>query len=245
MKIAVHLLLCILVLGLVGASSCKREKPKDPLTLHYTLGEVADYMVFQPGTYWIYQNDVTGDIDSQWVTGTGVGEYSQKGTEEYSKHITLKQEYFEIYIASNFVDGLGEKPRYKVYSWGNKVNAFPGPYRAYQVERDKTAPTTGGSSVVYHHSYKSCPKRNCYYYYDTLLVNYKLNNSVYDTVRVFRVNQDFAFPESKIPSQGSGKSDYYIAKHVGIIKIYNTGHRLADGAPLNQAWSLIRKKIVQ
>jgi hypothetical protein len=73
-------------------------------------------MVFKPGTYWVYQNDVTGDIDSQWVTGCSVGNYSQKGTEEYSKHITLTQEYCEMTIATNFIDGYGDNPRWKVSS---------------------------------------------------------------------------------------------------------------------------------
>jgi hypothetical protein len=87
--------ICLPLLLVMGA--CKPDKTKDPITITYKLGEVKDYMVFKPGTYWVYQNDITGEIDSQWVTSCQVGEYSQKGTEEYSRHITLKQEFFEMY----------------------------------------------------------------------------------------------------------------------------------------------------
>jgi len=243
MKVAIHFVLGLFVLGITGASSCKREKDKDPVTLHYTLGEVADYMVFKTGTYWIYQNDVTGDIDSQWVTGTGVGEYSQKGTEEYSKHITLKQEYFEMYIASNFVDGFGENPSWKVFALGQKVNAYPYPDYAYVARKTKEAVNSGGTSAVYARPYYTSDKKEVYQI--NLLTNLELNGFTYDTVRVFRVPADRAFPQSKIPIFSGAKSDYYIAKNVGVIKIYNMSFRVADDVPINQTWSLIRKKIVQ
>jgi hypothetical protein len=62
---------------------------------------------------------------------------------------------------------------------------------------------------------------------------------------VFRVGADWCFPQSKIPSLDGGNSDYYYAKNVGVIKIYNPSYRVSDGVPLNQTWSLIRKNIVQ
>jgi hypothetical protein len=231
--------------ALLGLGACKPEKPKDPITITYKLGEVADYMVFKQGTYWVYENDVTGEIDSQWVTSCQVGQYTQKGTEAYSSHITLIQDFFEMNIATNFIDGYGNNPRWKVSSWGNRVNAYPEPKRAYQVDKTKKAINTGGTSTVYYHSYNLCPNKDCWYFYDTLLTKYELNGAVYDTVRVFRVGADWAFQESRIPSLSGGLSDYYYAKNVGLIKLYNKNYRLSDGVPLNQTWSLIRKKIIQ
>lgn len=51
-------------------------------------------MFFKKGTYWVYENDRTGTIDSQWVTGSTFGKYTQTGNEDYSKHITLIQDFF-------------------------------------------------------------------------------------------------------------------------------------------------------
>ena len=233
--------ICLPLLLLLGA--CKPDKPKDPITITYKLGEVKDYMVFKPGTYWVYQNDITGEIDSQWVTSSQVGEYSQKGTEEYSRHITLKQEFFEMSIATNFIDGYGDNPRWKVSSWGQKVNAYPSPDYAYVARKTKTANKTGGTAEVYRKPYYTTS--NFSVYQINLLTNYELNGATYDTVRVFRVGADWCFPQSKIPSLDGGNSDYYYAKNVGVIKIYNPSYRVSDGVPLNQTWSLIRKNIVQ
>ncbi len=228
------------LLLLIGA--CKPDKPKDPITITYKLGEVKDYMVFKPGTYWVYQNDITGEIDSQWVTSSQVGEYSQKGTEEYSRHITLKQEFFEMYIATNFIDGYGDNPRWKVSSWGQKVNAYPSPDYAYVARKTKTANKTGGTAEVYRKPYYTTS--NYPVYQISLLTNYELNGSTYDTVRVFHVGADRCGFQSKIPT-ADGKSDYYFAKNYGLIKLYNMSFKASNGTPINQTWSLIRKNIVQ
>ena len=243
MKYLLHCLLILFISAMGLASSCKPEpKPKDPITITYTLGEVKDYMVFKTGTYWVYQNDVTGEIDSQWVTGCSVGNYSQKGTEEYSRHITLIQEYFEMTIATNFIDGYGDNPRWKVSSWGQKVNAYPYPDYAYVARRSKIAIKTGGTSAVFGKPYYTSDKKEVYQI--NLLTNYDLNGTNYDTVRVFRIGADRCGFQSKIPT-ANGTSDYYFAKNFGLVKIYNMSFRASDGVPLNQTWSLIRKKIVQ
>ncbi len=73
--------IALLLLG----SSCEDNnppKPKDPVTIVYTMGEVKDYMLFKKGTYWVYENDKTGTIDSQWVTGSTFGKYTQTGNED-------------------------------------------------------------------------------------------------------------------------------------------------------------------
>ena len=225
-----------------GLGSCKPEKPKDPITITYKLGEVANYMVFKQGTYWVYENDVTGEIDSQWVTSCQVGQYTQKGTEAYSSHITLIQDFFEMNIATNFIDGYGDNPRWKVSSWGASVNGYPSITQGYLVSKTKKANTTGSTCDVFIKPYYTGSNHSVYQI--SLLTNYDLNGTNYDTVRVFRVGADRCGFQSKIPT-ANGTSDYYFAKNFGLIKIYNMSFRASDGVPLNQTWSLIRKKIVQ
>ena len=235
--------IALLLLG----SSCEDNnppKPKDPVTIVYTMGEVKDYMLFKKGTYWVYENDKTGTIDSQWVTGSSFGQITHKGNENYSMHLTLIQDFFVVTISTNFVDGLGYKCRYEMSSFGNKVDAFPYPKRSYGVERSRIADFFGGTQEVYYHPYDACPKKDCYWYYDTLLTNYQLKGYSYDTVRVFKLAGDASFPEVK-PLSGSGPSWYYFAKNQGLIKIYNEGSLLYDKTKYNQSWNLIRKKIVQ
>lgn len=232
---------------LLFGNSCEDNnppKPKDPVTIVYTLGEVKDYMFFKKGTYWVYENDKTGTIDSQWVSGSSFGQITHKGNEDYSMHLTLIQDFFVVTMSTNFVDGQGYKCSYEMSSYGNKVDAFPYPKRVYQVERSRIAQFFGGTSVVYVHPYNLCPKKNCNWYYDTLLTNYQLKGYSYDTVRVFKVTNDLSFPEVKKLS-GRGDSWYYFAKNHGLIKLYNEGFLLKDGSVFKESWNLIRKKIVQ
>jgi hypothetical protein len=228
-------------------SSCEDNyppKPKDPVTIVYTMGEVKDYMLFKKGTYWVYENDKTGTIDSQWVTGSSFGQITHKGNEDYSMHLTLIQDFFVVTISTNFVDGRGYKCRYEMSSDGNKVDAFPYPKRSYGVERSRIADFFGGTQEVYYHPYDACPKKDCYWYYDTLLTNYQLKGYSYDTVRVFKLAGDNSFPQER-PLSGEGPSVYYFAKNYGLIKLYHEGFLLKDGSAYNESWNLIRKKIVQ
>ena len=154
------------VLLLFGNSCEERNppKPKDPVTIVYTMGEVKDYMLSKKGTYWIYENDKTGTIDSQWVTGSTIGQYTQTGNEDYSQHITLIQDFFIVNMSTNFVDGRGYKCRYEMSSFGNLVDAFPTPGRAYQVKRSRIVDFFGGTSVVFDQPYDGCSKKNCDWY---------------------------------------------------------------------------------
>ena len=147
-----------------------------------------------------------------------------------------------MYIATNFIDGYGDNPRWKVSSWGQKVNAYPSPDYAYVARKTKTANKTGGTAAVYGKPYYMSDKKEVFQI--SLLTNYELNGSTYDTVRVFHVGADRCGFQSKIPT-ADGKSDYYFAKNYGLIKLYNMSFKASNGTPINQTWSLIRKNIVQ
>jgi len=222
--------------------ACNKEKQKVPIVLNNYLEDVADYFCFKVGTYWIYQNDMTGEVDSQWVTGLQRYQTTQKGTEEYSKHITLNSEVFQLNIASNFVDGYGGKSRWEVYGIGPSPNGYPTVTMGYLVEKRKIHPTFGTIQDVFVKPYYTSDKHSVYQ--SALITNYELNGFVYDTVRVFKVRNDGVFQESKI-TVGPSNSDYYYAKKNGLIKVYVQGFKELDRTPLNQTWSVIRKKIVQ
>ena len=66
----------------------------------------------------------------------------------------------------------------------------------------------------------------------------------FDTVRVFRIGNDYVMQQCR-DYCGGGKSDYYYAKGVGLIKIYNESSRMVDGALMNHSWNLKRYRIVK
>ncbi len=246
MKIAVHLLLCILVLGIVGASSCKRDKPKDPIYITYTLGEVKDYMYFKPGTWWVYEHDLTGEIDSQYVTGSAISRSITKGTEKWSEHITLDQETMNMRIRSSFKDGWGSTNYFDIQTNGQNVNAYPYPDLAYQFERVKRSNIAMNSSTTaFYYPYNLCPKKNCLYFFDTLIINYQLKGFTYDTVRVFDVTYGDAVMQTPfVPTQSTSAKCYY-AKNAGIIRVFQKTYRVLDGASYIHNWNLIKKNIIQ
>ena len=53
----------ILLLAFVFISGCKKEGTE----YHYLSSEIKEWSVYQPGSYWIYKNEVTGLIDSSYI----------------------------------------------------------------------------------------------------------------------------------------------------------------------------------
>jgi hypothetical protein len=166
--------ICLPLLLLVDA--CKPDKPKDPLTITYKLGEVKDYMYFKPGTWWVYEHDLTKERDSQYVTSSFIGPSTTKGTEEWSKHITLVQETMRLRIESNFKDGWGSINYYDIYTNGEKVDAYPYPDLVYVFTRTKVSSIglSGSSSKVFRFPYEE--GKNYEAFLDTTYTNYQLNN---------------------------------------------------------------------
>ena len=62
-------LLTIFLLSIVLLQSCckKNEPAPDPYHNYKMPHEMLDYSYFKPGTYWVYQDSVSGAIDSVWV----------------------------------------------------------------------------------------------------------------------------------------------------------------------------------
>ncbi|MBL7811252.1 MAG: hypothetical protein JNL57_03425 [Bacteroidetes bacterium] len=242
----IHIALAALCTALLLASSCKPDppKPKDPVTIYNNLGEVKDYCVFKPGTWWVYQNDLTGDIDSHWVASCQVWKSTEHGTESWSKHVTLVQELFDMVVKTNFTDGLGNKCYWEYYTTGEYIDVYPGPpSQGFVVTGRKVWKSGGTYNDIFVKPYFTTSNYTPYQL--AFYPKYTVSGVEYDSVRVFRVENDGVFPESKTPTVPGGRSDYYFAKGFGIIKIYNQGYRALDDAVWNQTWSLIRKKIVQ
>jgi hypothetical protein len=235
--------ICLPLLLVMGA--CKPDKPKDPITITYKLGEVKDYMYFKPGTWWVYEHDLTKERDSQYVTSSFIGPSTTKGTEEWSKHITLVQETMSMRIRSNFKDGWGAYNYFDIYTTGQNVNASPYPDLAFVFTRGKRPDNgmSGSSSDVFGYPYYTSPKKTVYM--DTMYTNYQLNNFTYDTVRVFAVTYgDAVMQMPKVPVHFAAAKCYY-AKNVGIIRVTQKTSRVLDDTPYIHSWNLIKKNIIQ
>ena len=71
------------LLGILFFSGCKKDQPEPPVD--YLPQDFKDWMCFKEGTYWVYQDSITGKLDSTIVTWskTEIQEfYLEKGDEK-------------------------------------------------------------------------------------------------------------------------------------------------------------------
>jgi hypothetical protein len=84
----------------VGLSRCKHEPPFDPATCGdaQTIEEMKQWVLFKPGTYWIYEEENTGYIDTVAVTeyfdGLSSGGFAAFGCVMHSSFDGYNYDYY-------------------------------------------------------------------------------------------------------------------------------------------------------
>ncbi len=101
----------IALLLILGVSGCK-DKPCNetgdcpPEYYRFRLNESANYIWADTGSWWIYKNTQTGELDTQTVTYFKFDSVIVKGTYDYSKHITIEDDILEREIFSTYSQWL-------------------------------------------------------------------------------------------------------------------------------------------
>jgi len=101
-------LILLLVIGLM--TSCKKETPPEEFYYQYLSSSLKPYM-FKSGSYWVYENDSTGIVDSIVVTATkhdffilsptGPGQTGTQTKVEY-----YKLEIYDVLNVTSYIDFL-------------------------------------------------------------------------------------------------------------------------------------------
>ena len=225
MKIPYKLLaIALLTLSL----SCCRRDDDQPMQHHTLLlpQEVKDYLLFKPGTYWVYQNNKTQELDSVYVVSVDTAIYN---TIDEENNISLDYEYFHLRTYSNY-----EQYYTNYFMWVPfATNAIKSTYR-HTIKRDRTKP---GDFVGETFFFVSSNEIGNIGYQNgsggTLILLDKkdtlLNSNPFSDVYIYENNIDV--------SENHNHTKYYIAKNFGIIKkeFVNKG----------EAWELIRYNIVK
>jgi hypothetical protein len=201
--------LYLLCTALLLLNACKPDKPEEQKYLgNYPLGVVKDYLYFKPGSYWVYECDSTGELDSQvmlrcdtpWIRKSFI-DYQFI---EYSKYSFPFKTSFSTFEYSNDIlycekckRGLSTLIAFKSPSNTALDCTFFFPF-------DSSMAAAGGSSPTYYKGH-----------YDSMQVLGRW----YKDVRVFQVQYAGGFIEPKnIKTWGDGQITYYWAKNVGIIR---------------------------
>lgn len=206
-------------------SSCRPDPPVNPTQcsgcIQYHVSDVKNWLYFQPGTYWIYEEATSGDIDSVYVTGDtyddGNSESAFFRCETYSSYYN----YYFNYLSDNS---------------STCTNTFWGEKKCIIVRRNKTKP---GDFVGETVTFFFRPKTGDYGYtwnntgsitsVENNLDSLELGNQIYYSVPILM--ETFNITEESQPTR------FYFSENIGIIK-----KELLDS---NQVWNLIRYNIVQ
>ncbi len=199
--------LIIVVLALIFNSSCRRERgPKEEQ--HYGplyLNEFANYFWFKPGTYWIYENNRTGELDTSTLT------YIKRDT------ITIFYEHSQFkrwYTYENLDFLIDTKHRINSLKYGTTIGCLT----------CQNLDTTRGISREDRQVFVIPWNHNKGYsaYYPSL----QIGSTTYDEVYKFDMLEDVCLPtwdNSKLlwgRTNGTAQfSSYYWAKDIGLVQI--------------------------
>ncbi len=190
------------------------------------LGEAKNYLYALPGSYWIYKNTLTGDLDTQTCTGFICDTIISKG-EDLAKYITIEYERIRktSFSSFNHLEYYDETRGYNAsaprdletifnrWSGGNNIQPFFHPFII-------NTNTGNGASTT-----------TCKGLDSALIIQGKL----YKNVAIFNIDLDGVVEiNCKHPAI---VTTYYWSKDVGLVK-----KTIKD---CNYSWELIEHKIIK
>lgn len=218
---------------LVFFSGCRKKNPELISGAYYLPKEVKDYTLFMPGTYWIYQDSISGIEDSVYVINYSGGidtidinsDNSGKEIVEYFGYETKRTyDNATFYYSSNtsFFFKCIESDEKRPCFWTNRDKYYPGNYigGGFCFLYDFYIGFSSYTSLNSNHSRIEIIKK-----YDSML----LNGIIYSSVIQYNDNKNI--------SENDNRTSFYFSKNIGIIR-----KELLDS---NQTWNLIRYNIVQ
>ncbi len=225
-----YLLILIFVTFALNAcnSDCHDKGNCDPEYYRWDLGEAKSYLWADTGSYWIYKNSKTGELDTQTCVGSKTYWVNVKGNTNYAKHITIDYEVLNRRLYST----------YNKWYYNDKTTDA-NPNVAVLENNIIVDRTVGGQGINIPFSYPfvkglggntGSSSTTCTNTDTSIIVNGK----TYDHVVVFDVNMDEIWEEKLGCIRPNTK--YFWVKNIGLIK--KTMNRC------NYSWDLIDYKII-
>jgi hypothetical protein len=239
-KIPLTLLIFFILLALFLESCCADKEPEIPgrqckpgpySELYYNLDSVKPYLYFKPGTWWIYKNTKTNELDTIELLNSALTAQTAHGTNYSTINRIIHYESLSWTtwsrtnkIQYDFVDpGINPnlqpfKQYYRIYNYKNSNNATYGLIINFFYPFDLNVINGNGA-----HHVKIVSK-------DTTCI---INSFIYHNTVVFDIDSDdIWYSKSNFPN-----TRYYWSKGYGLIIMEN----LTD----KYSWILIDKNIIQ
>lgn len=211
-NIRLSFLFFVICLAIAG---CKKTK-EDPYQNHMLAQETFDYGYFKTGTYWIYQDSITGAEDCVYVF------YN------YTQIDTIPENNYYEYDAGlyNWFDVKCHSRRYDqdfLYwcnsSWSSELNGF----RNLLFRNTK-----GRETISWTNKYEIGKK---IYPYNGVVTCMAIYNNYMTFKNVVEFN------DSKNSTENDSPTNFYFAQNVGIVR-----KEILDS---NQVWNLIKYNCIQ
>ncbi len=191
--------------------------------------EPKSYLWALPGSYWIYKNTKTGDLDTQTCIGFLYDSVKVRGDQPNSSFITIEYDVLRRTIKSsfnqwNYSDGNGpNSPNFENFNSGRIIlhriaSNTSGEISPFFYPFNDGDATSNGSSATISKGM------------DTSLI---VQGNTYYNVAKFDIDMDdIWYSTNQYPN-----AIYYWAKDVGLIKRWNKSE--------NYSWELIDYKIIK
>ncbi len=211
-------------------TACQKCKKKTPEPNHGFSAPVNTdlyaYAYFKPGTYWVYQDSVSGILDSVYITFANKGTYTNGDAE-------VAQGYYRGTFSWFSCDAISSYDHYKYQNWMDQSYEVNGSLPT--VTRSKYIMSGSGSNngETIHLAIAPIGQQLTaypdYVYYQFFYNNILIKDSSFNNV------QRWFNKRSNIDDEQN--TYYYIAKNIGIVK--------KQQVDSNRVWNLIRYHIIQ
>ncbi len=214
--------------------SCKPDDAPPAADLgFFPLGdEVKDYLYFKPGTFWIYKNSLTGELDTICVNNSVLDTIQQ----------TSKKWHFsnELFLVSSKSKSTGHEYYHYMRSLGAEVNSVTW---ACIPNMERKNPFEGDITAFYYpfNFHKTKPGA-----YPTELISIRdtmiINQNTFNKVAIYYIKQD----ELEPGTLKRNAAKYFWARNAGLIRkdLFKSAFP-GDTSILLHSWRVINSSIIQ
>jgi hypothetical protein len=221
-------LIFAIILAIPTLTTCQKAREKrwckNPIKIPQ---RVVDYFYFKEGTYWVYENETTHEVDSQWVYKSHFNNISPDDLQQEQCNCTGKLCYESIGVKigstiQKAASGNGYYLEYLINFDANQVSKFTKDFYVYKMKFTGVNRTTGFS-----------------YKFDNNDKWEALMSVMKDTsINIFGISykESIYFKDSYGSKSLDVFQECYLARNIGYIRFKDVN---------NNYWSLIRKNIVK
>lgn len=213
---------------LLSCYSCKKDTKTEPDT-GFSAPVNTDlyaYAYFKPGTYWVYQDSISGILDSVYVTYANKGTYTNGDAEVAQGYYRGTFSWFKCEMISSY-------DHYKYQNWMDQsyeVNGSAPSVNRVRIQMPNSG-TSGGTTI----NLAIVPVgKSLGIMLDFVTYQKYYNSFSVDTIPFFSTQKWYNFNSNCDDEQNT---NYYIAKNIGIVR--------REQLDSNRIWNLIRYNIIQ